>query len=221
MSGAQGNGTRGVAGEASPLVAQNERANMNVHAYGELVAFDPSTQQATVRLMHKPTVNGQPVDPLELTEVPVEQVRGGGGFCFTLPLVPGDKLRVQFNDKDRDAYFETGTPQQARTDRLNSLSDALAFPGGYPDPYALVNYDTQNLFIGRIDGVNGFAMDAQGQISFVANGEELMTILWELLNTLAHTTTTVGAGSSAGVWNNTQQSDYAALRDRLDKVKRL
>jgi len=163
-AGAAGNGSRSddlreVIGRA----AQNERRNMNVQGYGEIVSFDPATQTAKVKLMRQATANGAAVDQPELLDVPVLMPRSDP-FCVTFPVQPGNKCVVRFDDKDNKNYLKTGQPSQSKTDRNNSLSDATAELTGYPAPAAIADYHTGQAYFGRLNGQDGYSVTVDGDL---------------------------------------------------------
>lgn len=120
-------------------------SSINCHVPGEIVAFDPDTQTATVR----PTVRRrirtetgvQEMDYPLLTDVPVF-MPGGGLFALTMPVAPGDECLVLFSDVCIDAWFQSGGVQNPIVARSHDLSDGFALVGFRSKPKALQNMNT-------------------------------------------------------------------------------
>lgn len=154
-------GQQFVPGEDMRLTAQNERREMQIQGYGEVISFDAPTQRAKIKIMRKPRFNGIEVDAPDLVDVPVHQLRGGG-FAITYPLQPGDKVLLTFDDKDNKLYLDSGAVSVSDTDRLNSLSDAVAHPGSYPVTNPVTGYDSKRLFLGTEDNNFGRWLSTAG-----------------------------------------------------------
>jgi len=176
-----------------------------------------ATQTATVRLMVMPLVNGEPVNAPELLEVPVNQPRGGG-FAMTAPIAAGDYVDVNFDDVDTSGFRDSGSASAPGTARLNSLSDATATLGRQPSGAALSAYDAANMFMGTIDGANGLRISPEGKVAIDGAGEELLTILSELLDVLSDDSADTTRDSATARPLNGQPA-YAALKGRLDAMK--
>ena len=183
---------------------------------GRIRSFDPATQRATVEVLHTPQVGGEALAIPDLVEVPVSQPRGGG-FAITLPLKAGDGVQILFQSGDTDRWYQEGGRQDGATRRTSDLSFAVAVPGLEPAPNALESYDPDNLVIGTTNG--GVTVSPDGKVSIEGGGEDLLTILHDLLTILEGGQTTVTYGSSAGIHPLTQQADYGALKGRLAAMK--
>lgn len=214
MSGHVGKATRRSRTAGVGVAAQSERQDAFHKLPGQIVSFDPSTQTATVKIMHRPVVDGEPVDPPELLEVPVVQPRGGG-FAVTAPLGAGDWVELTFDDVDTSGFRDSGEQSTGPTKRMNSLSDAVATPGRSPSTAALPNYDASNLFMGTADGNSGLRVSKSGLLEIAGPGgaEDLVSLLHELLGHLAASNTTpVGSPIQ-------HKADYAALQARVASLK--
>lgn len=220
MAGLNGKASRrGIEGVSKATEA--ERRDTHTSLPGEIVDFDPATQTATVKIMYKPTVNGQAVEPPLLKKVPVSQPRAGG-FSMTAPLKPGDPLNISFDGADTSDYYETGQQSAGGTKRMNSLSDATATPGRAPGSKALANMDPENMHIGTEDGKSGVRVTPGGKLALEGPGgaEDVMVILSELLDLLTNDKLDVKIGSSKGkVHALENKTQYAALKARLDSMK--
>lgn len=219
MAGLNGKASRrGIEGVSK--ATESERRDTHTSLPGEIVDFDPATQTATVRIMYKPTVNGQAVEPPLLKQVPVSQPRAGG-FSMTAPIKAGDPVNLSFDGADTSDYYEGGQQTAGTTKRMNSLSDATATPGRAPGPKALSNFDPENMHLGTEDGKSGVRVSPDGKLALEGPGgvEDIMVIVSELLDILSGETADVKYGSSKGKHPLTHQGDFAALKARWDSMK--
>jgi len=217
MTGLTGKATRRSKTAGVGQAAQSERRDTHGRLPGQIVSFDPGTQTASIRIMHMPIVNGEPISPPVLEGVPVSQPRGGG-FAITTPIAAGDYVDLTFDDVDTSGFYESGGQSAPATGRLNSLSDATATIGRQPSGMALSGYDVSNIFIGTESGAHGLRISPGGQVAIDGAGEELFTILHELLNTLAGDSadTTRSSPSTRPLNGN---PTYVALAGRINAMK--
>ncbi len=108
---------------------------LRVHAPARVVAFDPATCKATVRIEMLPVndVRGEDVPdiPITLPMIPVRYVRASLGGA-TIPLVPGDTGHVSFSDRALAAWLQNGNPVapvDPESGRCHHLGDAFFEPG--------------------------------------------------------------------------------------------
>lgn len=137
-------------------------ALVNCVSHGTVVAFDPTTQLATVSVNYLRVIqnanpnlpNPAPRDqgtnvyvsyPL-LLKVPVVILRGGGA-SITFPIKAGDFCLLFFNDREIDTWFTTGQINSPQKDRTHDLSDAWALVGIGNMKSALQDYDDSKLKI--------------------------------------------------------------------------
>jgi len=217
MTGLTGKATRRSKTAGVGAAATSERRDTHGRLPGQIVSFDPATQTATVRLMVMPIVNGEPIEPPDLVEVPISQPRGGG-FAMTAPIAAGDYVDVNFDDVDTSGFRSSGSQSKPGTARLNSLSDATATLGRQPSGEALTAYDAANMFMGTVDGANGLRISPGGQVAIDGAGEELFTILSELLDVLSDDSADTTRDSPTQRPLNGQPA-YAALKSRIDAMK--
>lgn len=129
-------------------------ARFNCHMVGQIVAFDASDGTATVQpqIMRVvtnqiPATTGglnttlQTVTPPLLVKCPVFFATGGTAV-LTLPVAPGDPCLVLFNDRDLDAWFDTGALAPPTTRRMHSISDGLVLVGFRPKTGAIPSFST-------------------------------------------------------------------------------
>lgn len=220
MTGYVGRANRGVYDDAHGLKAQDERVDMHVSLPAEVVDFDPGKQTATLKVLWKPRFGDKEVDFPNLLEVPVDQPRGGGGFAVTFPIQKGDQGIVRFSGRDQDNWYLDDGAQPLNTDRLNSFSDGVFYPGLHSQKRAMANYDADNLYFGTDDHKNGLRVTPQGTVALEGAGESLFQILSELLATLEADSLIIKYGSSAGTGHQLEfRAKYGELLGRLNTMK--
>lgn len=205
---------------------QAERADMNIMLPGRIVEFDPVKQQAKVEVMAMQyhAVNDSDDNEFEakeypiLEEVPIVQTRGGS-FAFTKPVKAGDGVMLNFAQKSFEEFYKNNKNEEPASRRMNDLSDAVATLGFEPEEKKLENYDNTNMQFRAGDGTSAITFSPDGKFAIEGNGEELLTIVSELLDLLSGEVAVVGTGSSAGDWAISHQGDFGALKSRLDAIK--
>lgn len=123
--------------------------DMNCHAIAKVEEFDSETQtiKAIVQYKKKRFVKvGNDYKPKfydypALLDVPVICLRGGE-FSMRFPIAKGDTCLILFNDRDLDAWFESGQVGPLSTARLHSFSDGVALVGLSSRANLLENYDS-------------------------------------------------------------------------------
>lgn len=218
MTGKFGKPNRSVQQDVIGNLAQDERFDMATELPVRVVAFDAATGEAELEVLYKPRFNGQPVDFPNLLNVPVDQPRASG-FALTQPIKPGTQGMVRFGGRDQDNWYLDDGAQPSSTARTHSYSDGRFYPGAHAKTKAMPNYDNENAFFGTDDHKNGVRVSPAGTVAIEGQGESLMAILSDLLSTLAGEDANVASGSSMGLWPLVHQAEYAALLQRLNKMK--
>ena len=96
---------------------------------GEIVAYDPATQRATVRpLIQVLDTIGLAHTRPEIADVPV-WFPSGGGFTMFVPLAEGDPVLLLFSMRGLTAWKEDGGVSAPDEGVLFSANDAIALPG--------------------------------------------------------------------------------------------
>ena len=219
MAGLQGKPTRGLKENNQEAVAHSERFDTKGGLPGKISSFDPTDQTVTVSLKYKPRLNGKPVDMPPLKKVPLQQMRNGH-WAITMPIKAGDPVKVDFAMRSLDNWFKTGDASDVDTARAYEWSDGIATLGLASGPEALPNYDTENFEIRTADGQSAsMKISPDGKFSLANNGEELITIIWELLDLLEKSRALITYGSSAGLHPIRENPDWGALKTRLETLK--
>ena len=193
--------------------AEAERLDTYTELPAEIVAFDAASQTATVKVLHKPRLNGEAVDFPDLQEVPVAQIRGGGGFGITLPIKAGDRGTVRFMSRSLENAYLKGEAGEAAQDRAGDLSDGVFHPGGFgaaADAYG--DYDGENATFRGPGGA--LTMAPSGKLAIEGAGEDLVTILFDLIEALRISEDVEGPG-----FNPAARAALAALKARVNMLK--
>lgn len=113
-------------------------AQVHVSLPATVVAYDPTTQKATVQVAIRPrvddTITGTERPALEPTapipNIPVLWPSSSQG-SLTFGLLPGDPVTLLVQERSTDEWRSTGLPDNAPLDaRRFDLSDAVVLPGG-------------------------------------------------------------------------------------------
>jgi hypothetical protein len=118
---------------------------LRTHTVGTVVAYNPATQRATVRvdilqviknLNAVPTaVNPNPTStqiPVVLTNIPVAWPRSGGGY-LTFPLATGDTGELHVQDRTLQQWTALGQATDPVGAFTHSLADSIFHPNVHPD----------------------------------------------------------------------------------------
>lgn len=118
---------------------------LRTHTMGTVVAYNPATQRATVRvdilqviknLNAVPTaVNPNPTStqiPVVLTNIPVAWPRSGGGY-LTFPLATGDTGELHVQDRTLQQWTALGQATDPVGAFTHSLADSVFHPNVHPD----------------------------------------------------------------------------------------
>lgn len=126
-------------------------ASLNCHQIGTIQKFNADDQTASISINMRRLVYNRD-DPNEpqivtyplLVKCPVFVLAGGGGF-LTMPVAVGDTCMVLFNDRDIDAWWDTGNIVPPNTPRLHSISDGFALVGFRSRANKLPDYSTSDV----------------------------------------------------------------------------
>ncbi|MEC5289370.1 MULTISPECIES: Gp138 family membrane-puncturing spike protein [unclassified Aurantimonas] len=198
------------------ILAEREDAWGNMD--GEIVAFDPQRQTATIRPYYKKRLAGVPTQVADLLDVPIEFPRGGSG-AITSPVKVGDKVRLAPQMRDSSNYDESGAAFDVGSERSFSLSDMRAtLIGGNSLSDPIQNFDDQNTHIRfSDDGSFGLRGSPDGKFKIEGAQGNLYDILATFMELVASDQLSIAYGSSAGSGHALQ--NRAALMDLAAKVR--
>lgn len=103
-------------------------SDINTTLPGTIVAYDASTNRATVRLsMPKRLADGRELEPPNVVSVPMVWPTSGGA-TMTMPVAVGDGVMLHFSSRSLDGWLN-GQPSSPDDPRMFDISDAIAVPG--------------------------------------------------------------------------------------------
>jgi len=119
--------------------------SLRTHTMGTVVAYNPATQRATVRVdvlqviknlaIPPSAVDPNPTStqaPVILTNIPVAWPRSGGGY-LTFPLNPGDTGELHVQDRTLQQWTALGQATDPVGAFTHSLADSVFHPNLHPD----------------------------------------------------------------------------------------
>ena len=143
-------------------------ADLHVSMPARVVRYDPSLQQADVEpLIQRVYADGSSITLPVITNVPVVHPRAGVAIIH-FPLAIGDTVQLIFSERSLDAWKSRGGVTHPQDVRKNSLSDAIAIPGGYPftDPATIVDPEALTIKMGNAE----LRLSKDGTINFGTGG---------------------------------------------------
>lgn len=197
---------------------RNEREDQWGPMDGEIVAFDPAKQTATVRPFYKKNLAGVPTQVADLQEVPIEFPRAGNG-AITHPVKVGDRVRLTPKMRDSSSYDVDGGAYDAASERSFNLSDMTGtVVGGDSLSSPIQNFDAANTHIRfSEDGSFGLRGSADGKFKIEGSEGNLYDILATFMELVASDQLKIEYGSSKGTGHALQ--NRAALMDLAAKVR--
>lgn len=99
---------------------------------GSVIRYDHKKQLADVKPDFKRRyADGSEEDPPVIYNVPVAHPRAGDSFIH-MPLAVGNKVTLHFSDRSLENWLTAGKLHAPDDERKHHMSDAIAYPGGYP-----------------------------------------------------------------------------------------
>ena len=187
--------------------------DMNCHAVGKVKSFDSKTQIVSVQIVYTKQftdieddsrLSSKIVEKHEkypiLVDCPV-MVLKGGGVSLKMPIKSGDECIVLFNDRSIDEWWDSGRNESnLDTNRLHTLTDAIAIVGLSSRPNALSGYSGTQAVLGdgsssiKVGGGEASISGSSAQVSVGSQVEIKNTAqnLKTILDALADAIQTVG-----------------------------
>lgn len=180
-------------GQATPTLAQvikdainDGMANMNVGMPAEVVEYNHKKQTVNVKPQFKKKFKDDKKEEAPIIyNVPLQIFRSGKSFV-TVPIDKGDTVWLSFSNRSMDKWRKNGGEVDPEDTRMFSLSDCVAYPGGYPQNKAAPVANNKDLIIGNNSDDNGLEIRVKrnGKIQIRNNGEELINVLNDILTTI-------------------------------------
>lgn len=191
---------------------------INTAIPGEIIAFDPVTQTASVNIAIQAQHHDTRVPVTTLPGVPV-MFPGVMGFVITFPIktFPCPCMLV-FQQRSIDEWHTEGGVVDPLDNRSHDMSDAVCIPGLRHSKQAIADFNNENMELRSEDGSTKVVI-ADGKIALTNGEAELVSIVSQLLGALGSEKANVAYGNSAGQHNLVGQSTYASLKAQLDTLK--
>ncbi|WP_406858484.1 Gp138 family membrane-puncturing spike protein [Alsobacter sp. KACC 23698] len=216
MAGHQGTSTRKDPHEALAAMIEAERRDMHTSLPGQVVDYDAKTQTATVKPLLKQTFAGQELQAPDLVKVPVAHPRAGG-FILHKPLKKGDQVVLHIPSRSIEDWDTEGKSVDGAPKRMHDLSDAIAYPGGYPSSKP-AKVPEKGVYFGKEDGKNGITISEDGRLDFKIEGDSVFKAIADLIGELTSMKTVVSSGSSTGLWSHDKIAALTAIKGRVEKL---
>lgn len=117
--------------EAIKSCVDASMAEMRVCLPATVIEYDHTTQKCSAQPDFKRNYGGSIVEMPIIYNIPVQWPRAGAAFVH-LPLKKGHKVTLSFSDRSLEKWLSNGQKNDPEDPRNHHLSDALAYPGGYP-----------------------------------------------------------------------------------------
>lgn len=166
------------------LLMKNVMLNLNCHAIAVVKEVNYQNQTLSAEVVYKKVrlVRGNNAVYREETQAypilidcPFLKMSGGTAG-LSMPIKPGDECLICFNDRCIDDWFTSGQQVNLSSNRLHSMSDAIALVGITSLQNKWSNYDEDRAVL-----FNGSAKVAVGDKIHVSNSDQNLA---ELLQTL-------------------------------------
>ena len=139
------------------VVARKNAENTDGQLPAIVIDYDRTLNTATVLpLIDRVQTNGEVMPRAQLASVPVLAL-GGGGFCITFPLQPGDFGWIEASDRDISLFLQNMAESAPNTFRIHSFDDARFIPDVFHQ-YTYSDDDAGNMVIQSLDGMTKVAI---------------------------------------------------------------
>ena len=143
------------------VVARKNAENTDGQLPAIVIDYDRTLNTATVLpLIDRVQTNGEVMPRAQLASVPVLAL-GGGGFCITFPLQPGDFGWIEASDRDISLFLQLMAEAAPNTFRIHSFDDARFIPDTFHQ-YTYSESDAFNMVIQSLDGLTKISLGPDG-----------------------------------------------------------
>ena len=124
-----------------------------------VISYNRAANQATVRpLIRQVRSDGRTIQRASIAIVPVLAL-GGGGFCMTFPLKPGDLGWIEASDRDISLFVQSLKESPPGTWRIKRFSDGRFIPDAFRHYTFESGTDSNSAVIQSYDGSVRIALD--------------------------------------------------------------
>lgn len=192
----------------SDVLRQAFRSYLNdfrVALPAKIEKYDALKSKANVKPQIKDVrLNGEVITLPVIVNVPVifPQTKNGG---FSFPLERGDGVLLIFSDRSLDEWLSRGDDVPYTDSRQHSITDAIAIPGLYAFSQNINSNNSEGKT--QLRAQNGvLSINKNGNIEIRSGGNELLSIISDLLETLA---------SEPELQNGAQYNSYKSQIDAM------
>lgn len=183
--------------EALRVVLNHWQSKIWTAIPGTVHTYEAETQRASIKpavIGYTPLADGEELEELPLIpNVPIVHP-AGGGFMVAFPIKPGNPVLLVFCARDIASWKAgDGEVSEAADNRMHSLTDAFAIPGGKPTGAVLQQVDTDKLVIGQEGGHQirigeggidiGTAQGTKQAVALASAAHQQITAVSDTLNT--------------------------------------
>lgn len=174
-------------------------ARVNTCMPAQVVKVDVAKGRCDVQpCLKRQNVKGEIVQLPVIVDVPIATYRAGKAFV-SLPVKVGDFVELRFSQRSLDEWKAKGGIVDPQDTRKFQMSDAIAYPGVYPDTAPPEGASADDLVIKNDKSV--FTLKPDGKFTFAGEADEIIDLLVQLCDkvktvfeTLSSTTTNTQLG---------------------------
>lgn len=186
---------------------------MKVSCPAKVLKYDKDKQTVDVQVAFKTKgTDGKFKDAPVIYSVPVAFPRANSSM-IAMPIGKGDNVNLVFSDRSLEKWKQSGDGGiENDDDRAHDLSDAIAYPGMYSEDKALPLNNSDDVIIKNDKEKNGMEIRIKknGHIQILNNGEELITVLDDMLRTIRESVVYTSTGAQ-----RLRHTNFAPVQRRL------
>lgn len=172
--------------KASPSLSQvlkefqsNQNQNMRVSCPAQIIKYDKDKQVCDVRPCFKRKYKDESVvqSPI-IYNVPVAFPRSGSSI-ISMPLKKNDYVMLVFQDRSIEKWMSSGGEIETADTRTHHISDAVAYPGFYPNNAKKNIANATDIIILNDESDNKLEIRVKpnGKIQILNNSYDLVAVL--------------------------------------------
>lgn len=162
---------------------------MRVSMPAKVLKYDKDKRLADVQPVFKRKYrDGKVEDSPVIYNVPVAHNQAGNSFVH-MPLKEGHSVMLVFQDRSLEKWISSGGVHDPEDTRAHHISDAIAYPGGYPSNEPLKINNPDDLIIGHSDGKDGgdrmeFRFKEDGKLQILNRRYDYIELMDDLIQVL-------------------------------------
>jgi len=182
-----------------------------------VLKYDHKKQLADVQPVFKKKYrDGTIVDRPKIFNVPVVHPRAGNAIVH-MPIKAGDSVMLVFSDRSMDRWQSNGGYIEPKEKRQHHISDAIAYPGLYPNPEAIDIANNDDITI-----INGNDTSGKVEVRIKDNGhfqiknqtQEFVKVIDDLITIIRQARVYTSSGAQP-----LRHTNFAKIQQRLRTFK--